>query len=277
MLLSRTMAWSTCLLVNVAVAIAFSGTSHAFLSLPSTRINVATLFSPDLAIPRIGYSTSIPSSSRSVLSNSNNDVDDDDKPRSIVEDIESLDLELAREVDEALSLAKNALTVEGEGAKVTVLRKKRANKPKALDDAGASDSSSADLEKDDDMNGTSLETTSLPAPPSEDPPGSLFSQATSLTMEEDVAKDDGNRTNGPRPPESPPSENSVTFGETLQKAVVDEIDRLKNLLFGLNQDLQETKSRAEDAEEAAEKLRLDIEASKREREETVKKIEEEFA
>lgn len=179
-------------------------------------------------------------------------------------------------MDEALSLAKNALTVEGEGAKVTVLKKRRANRPKPVDDADVSDSSNEEPEKVEDINGTSLESTPLPAPPSEDPPSSLFSQTTSISME-DVVNDDANSTDGPRPPESPPSAKSVNFGETLQKAVVDEMDRLKNLLFGLNQDLEETKSRAEEAEQAAEKLRLDIEASKKEREDTVKKIEEEFA
>jgi len=270
------MTWSTsCLLVNVA-SIALRGTVHAFIAPPSSLLNAATLSSPNLATPGIKHSTFTPSSSKIILSNSNANVDDDDEAPSILEDIESLDLELAREVDEALSLAKNALTVEGEGAKVTVLKKRRANRPKAVDDADVSDSSNEEPEKVEDSNGTSLESTPLPAPPSEDPPSSLFSQTTSIGME-DVVNDDANSTNGPRPPESPPSAKSVNFGETLQKAVVDEMDRLKNLLFGLNQDLEETKSRAEEAEQAAEKLRLDIEASKKEREDTVKKIEEEFA
>ena len=68
-----------------------------------------------------------------------------------------------------------------------------------------------------------------------------------------------------------------SFGETLQKAAMEEAEKLKKLIFGLKDDISETEVRIEEATGAADVLKQEIEASIRERDETMKTIEKEFA
>ena len=230
------------------LALMSCGIAYAFISPQTSRITVLHGIS-SFSVQKNRHI--LPSSAKVTLSSSN-----DDNDTNIASELQAVDEDLAREIDEALSLAKNALTVDGEdgeGAKVTIL-KKRPPKTKPVENALES------LEEE-----VSPPPPSMPAPPNEDPPDSLLSDLTSSVA-----------NTQPLPPKSPPSPNAVSFGETLQKAVADEVDRLKNLLFGLNQDLKETKSRAEDAEEAAAKLKNEIEASRQEREAMVKDIEMQF-
>ena len=81
----------------------------------------------------------------------------------------------------------------------------------------------------------------------------------------------------PLPPTSPPPPQAVSFGETLQKAAMEEAEKLKKLLFGLKEDLSETQARTEEAKGTADVLKKQIEASIKERDEIVTNIENEFA
>lgn len=106
------------------------------------------------------------------------------------------------------------------------------------------------------------------APPEIEP--SLF---TSI-MNDQVELDD--EAGPPLPPNGPPSLNALSFGENLQKAVSDEIERLKNLLFGLQQDLKATESKVNEAESTAEVLKREIEESRMQREAVIQEIENQF-
>ena len=158
--------------------------------------------------------------------------------------LEDLDMDLAREIEEALLLANDVWTTNEE----------------------------------DEIDAIADALTSLPAPPKQkeinvSPPEQEPSLFTSV-MNDQVEIDE--ELEPPLPPDSPPSENALSFGESLQKAVSNEINRLKNLLFDLQQDMKTTESSVQEAESTAEILKREIEESRLERETVIKEIETQF-
>lgn len=232
--------WVLLLLLNTALSVSKGAAPCAFI-LPSASYDRRPL--PATSSPVAGQSVR---GERQILRRtsgicgevnlrfSRSSQNDDDN---FSEEMQSMDAELAREIEEALSLAKDVLAVEN--VNNNSVEKLEASSPP------------------------------IPLPPIEDPPASVI--PISINSKEI------NGNMHPLPPETPPSAAAVSFGESLQKAIGDEVDRLKNLLFGLKEDLKETKSRAEEAEEAAELLKKEIEDSRREREATVQDIEKQFA
>ncbi|KAL7541095.1 hypothetical protein ACHAXR_012629 [Thalassiosira sp. AJA248-18] len=164
------------------------------------------------------------------------------------EEMESLDSDLALEIAEALSMAENALAAEVEVS----------TEEDAIDEI-------ANML----MERPPTAPPPLPLPPTEDPPDSVIS----LSLE-DGADDEEDAQ--PEPP-APEPEVAVDLGEALQKKAAEEFEKLKNLIFGLNEDLAETEASAEKAEDAAAVLKKEIEESLQEREAMVKTIESEFA
>lgn len=169
----------------------------------------------------------------------------------LAEEIESLDVDLAREIDEALQLAQDALAAE-------------------VDDDVPPDEEDIDEIADLLMEKPPI-APSFPAPPEEEPPESLVS----LALEEGADGDDG--TQQPLPPESPPPVPAFDFGEALQKKAEEEMERLRNLIFGLNEELAEAEASTEQAEETADVLKKEIVESLQEREAMMKRIESEAA
>ncbi|KAL7536902.1 hypothetical protein ACHAWF_005604 [Thalassiosira exigua] len=172
---------------------------------------------------------------RFVLSGADGDAN-------LAEDLEPLDAGLSREIEEALSLAQDALAVEA--------------------------AAGPDEEDIDEIANMLLEKPPvappppLPVPPLEEPPESLVS----LMLEE------GAEEESPSPPEEDPN-----LAEMLRKKAAEEIARMKNLIFGLEEELAETESSAATAEATMATLKKEIEDSIREREALVQRIESEAA
>eukprot|EP01082_Thalassiosira_pseudonana_P014080 g11720.t1 g11720 contig6:457980-460077(+) len=170
------------------------------------------------------------------------------------------DADLAREIEKALNLAKEAVTLSYEDEE-------------------------AELEAEIDEIASALLSgpprVRPPTPPKEEPPVSVWD--ISLDVGEggaivgDVGIDGSSISQVPLPPESPPSPNAVSFGETLQKAVTEEMDKLKDMIFGIKKDLEKTQSSLLAAEWTAGTLKQEIEESKLERETMIKDIESQFA
>lgn len=174
---------------------------------------------------------------------------EDDNDDMTAEEMESLDIDLAREIEEALSLAQDALTVEAE----------------ALPEEEDIDEIANML-----LESPPISSPPLPVPPQEEPPASVIS----LSLEEDVDEEDDVQ---PPPPESPPAPPVNFFAEALQKKVAEEIEKLKNLIPGLQGEIVEVEASTEKEEETAAVLKKEIEESIQEREAMVKRIEQEFA
>lgn len=170
------------------------------------------------------------------------------------------DADLAREIEKALNLAKEAVTFSYEDEE-------------------------AELEAEIDEIASALLSgpprVRPPTPPKEEPPVSVLD--ISLDVGEggaivgDVGINGSSISQVPLPPESPPSPNAVSFGETLQKAVTEEMDKLKEMIFGIKKDLEKTQSSLLAAEWTAGTLKQEIEESKLERETMIKDIESQFA
>lgn len=167
-----------------------------------------------------------------------------------------LDEDLAREVEEALLLAN-----------------------------GVWDATAEEEDEEAEIAAIADALTSAPVPPNEEevakeinvaPPRDEPSLFTSVMNDQIEVDDDDNDESSPLPPDSPPSVNALSFGESLQKSVSDEIDRLKNLLFGLQKDLEVTESNVQEAESAAETLKREIEESRLQREAVIREIENQF-
>mmetsp|Transcript_28730 Transcript_28730/g.51955 ORF Transcript_28730/g.51955 Transcript_28730/m.51955 type:complete len:667 (-) Transcript_28730:30-2030(-) len=172
-------------------------------------------------------------------------IADDDA--GLTEEIESLDTDLALEIKEALSLAQDALDVAVEVSP---------------DEEDIDEIANMLMEK------PRIAPPTFPAPPEEDPPASIVSLSLEEGADENVQ---------PPPPESPPPAPAEDFGETLQKKAGEEMERLKNLVFGIKEELVETEADTEEAEDAAAALKKEIEESMQEREAMMKRIESEFA
>ncbi|KAK1736658.1 hypothetical protein QTG54_012680 [Skeletonema marinoi] len=164
-------------------------------------------------------------------------------------DIDALESELAAEIEAALELAQQAI----EGST----------------EEGLDEVANLLLEAPPNL---------IPAPPEDVPTESVISSVLD-DEPEDTIKEVEEEQKQPLPPTTPPPPppQTISFGETLQKAAMEEAEKLKKLLFGIKEDITETKARVEEANGTADALKLEIEASIKERDETVKTIESEFA
>mmetsp|Transcript_24928 Transcript_24928/g.53767 ORF Transcript_24928/g.53767 Transcript_24928/m.53767 type:complete len:672 (-) Transcript_24928:298-2313(-) len=223
---------------------AFGGVADAFRlpSLPRAHLIVTD----DVQRNRVAS----PTSNKSVRNRKNElrlllSKIDDDADAGFAEEIALMDADLAREVDEALSLAQDALAIEDspdeedidEIANMLLMKPPVAPPP-------------------------------LPLPPMDEPPASVIS----LSLEGGAVGD-----TQPLPPESPPPADAISFGEILQKKTAEEIERVKNLIFGIQEELVETEASTEKEEETADVLKKEIEGNIQERQAMVKRIEQEFA
>jgi len=163
-------------------------------------------------------------------------------------DIDALESDLADEIQAALELAQQAI----EGST----------------EEGLDEIANLLLEEPPNL---------IPTPPEDAPTESIISSGLEVPPEETTEEEEEEKQ--PLPPTSPPPPppQSISFGETLQKAAMAEAEKLKQLLFGIKEDISETESRVEEAKGAADTLKQEIEASIKERDETVKTIESEFA
>mmetsp|Transcript_17354 Transcript_17354/g.32529 ORF Transcript_17354/g.32529 Transcript_17354/m.32529 type:complete len:658 (+) Transcript_17354:2-1975(+) len=218
----------------------------------------------------------------------------------------SLDAELALQIEEALSLAQDALAGSYEVEEVEEAEVEF-------------EEISPEEEEIDEIANMLMEKPptpppAMPVPPSEDPPASVVS----LILGEDAVDDDMAQSQPPLPPDSPPPVTDADFGETLMKETTEEIEqivtsvfepdedaqllspsllpslpdedfgeilmkktaeemeRFKNLIFGVNEKIAVTESCTEETENVAAALKKEIEESLQEREAMVKKIESEF-
>jgi len=164
-------------------------------------------------------------------------------------DIDALESELAAEIEAALELAQQAI----EGST----------------EEGLDEVANLLLEAPPNL---------IPAPPEDVPTESVISSVLD-NEPEDTIKEVEEEQKQPLPPTTPPPPppQTISFGETLQKAAMEEAEKLKKLLFGIKEDITETEARVEEAKGTADALKLEIEASIKERDETVKTIESEFA
>lgn len=177
----------------------------------------------------------------------------DDAQSQLGEGFEALDTDLAREIEEALSLAQSALIAEAEVS------------PEAEDE-----------DEDEEIDGIAnmlLEKPratpdAVPLPPIEDPPESVISL---ILEEEQVADEDA------QPAESEPEAPAIDLGEILLKSLGEEMEKLKDIIFGVNEELEETKADTDEVKDTAAVLKKEIEESLKEREALIKEIETEVA
>jgi len=162
-------------------------------------------------------------------------------------DIDALESELAAEIEAALELAQQAI----EGST----------------EEGLDEVANLLLEAPPNL---------IPAPPEDVPTESVISSVLD-DEPEDTIKEEEVEQKQRLPPTTPPPPQTISFGETLQKAAMEEAEKLKKLLFGIKEDITETEARVEEANGTADALKLEIEASIKERDETVKTIVSEFA
>ncbi len=171
-----------------------------------------------------------------------------------------LDSELAAEVDAALLLAQQAIegsTEEGLDAIADLLLEEPIRRqPTPPKDAPPTAASALSIS---------------PTPPT-DPPIESISSASATDIETKDIIEEKAQTD-----QLPPTTSPTSFGETLQKAAMEEAEKLKKILFGLREDLSETEARVDEARGAADALKREIEASIKERDDTVNNIESEFA
>ena len=163
-------------------------------------------------------------------------------------DIDALESELAAEIEAALELAQQAI----EGST----------------EEGLDEVANLLLEAPPNL---------IPAPPEDVPTESVISSVLDDEPEDTIKEEEAQKQPLPPTTPPPPPPQTISFGETLQKAAMEEAEKLKKLLFGIKEDISETEARVEEAKGTADALKLEIEASIKERDETVKTIESEFA
>lgn len=269
-------------IATVILSVASGRVADAFHLPSSSRVTCDARGSRRSSPAPATLSTKYARNSQLVLSLSKDDA-------RLTEDIDSLDTGLALEIEEALSLAQDALGVEVEVE------------------------ASPDEDDIDEIANMLMEKppTPLPVPPKEDPPASVVS----LSLEEGVDEAEsptpadgkdlgealmeiaaegvgqvGDLISGikedpeesaeesakPAPPDTPPPAAGEDFGEAMKKKMTEEIERLRNLIFGVEEELTMTESSTAEAEDVAAVLKKEIEDSMREREAMVKRIESEF-
>ena len=171
----------------------------------------------------------------------------------LAEEIEMMDNDMAREIDAALALALEALAVP--------------------EDDVSPDEEDIDAIANMLLEKPPMDLSPLPLPPVEPPPLPVIS----LGLE--MGGDDGYEQ--PLPPESPPPlVAAVTFAENFQKKaaeVAEDFERLKNSIFGIQDELVEVEASTAREEDMAAVMKKEIEESIKERETMVQRIELEFA
>lgn len=187
-----------------------------------------------------------------LLSKSDNDA-------GLAEEIESLDTDLAREIEEALSLAQDAMQ-------------------DAASEVEVEDSQEDDIDAIANMLLEKPPTAPppLPRPPKEEPSASVIS----LGLDEGANEEDiqPNQPADSEPPSLTKSQLAFfaeTLQENLQKKAAKEIERLKKMLPGRQAELDEVEASIKQEEEIASVLKKEIEDNIQEREAMVKLIEEE--
>lgn len=170
------------------------------------------------------------------LSNSGGDTD-------LAEGVESLDADLSQEIEDALSLAQDALAAPVD---------------EGPDEEDIDEIASMLLER------PPIAPPPLPVPPSEEPPAALVVQTLEGAVDEEV---------GPSPPDEAPPD----LGESLRQKVAEEVEKLTATLFGLKEELGKAEVGAVEVEDAAAALKKEIEESLRKREELMAQIEKEAA
>lgn len=170
--------------------------------------------------------------------------------------IVDLDKDLAREIEDALSLAQEALANE-------------------IEEEGE-----LDEEDIDEIANMLLETPpiapptqpAVPVPPKEEPP-----IIPPLPPQEEPSIELMEQQQQPLPPQSPPPADAISFAESLQKKAAEELDKLKLSIFGVEDELTKTETNIVKEEEMADKIKKEIEDSIQKRKDMVKRIEDEFA
>lgn len=247
------MARLSCILLGAASA----GVADAFRSPAAPSPLLAAGDASPLLVHRL---TSPPSTTtryergradgRTALSLASSDGADLD----LAEEIETLDTDLAREIEEALALAQDALSSEMTGEEP--------------------DEDDIDVIASMLLETPPAEPAPLPLPPREEPPASVIS----LGLEEEGEEEAGEQQRRqPLPPETPPSEAAVSFAETLQKKAAEELEKLRISIFGIEEEIVAVEAEIEKEEDAAAALKKEIEENIQEREAMVKRIEKEFA
>ncbi len=173
----------------------------------------------------------------------------------LAEDIETMENDLAREIDAALALALDALAVP--------------------EDDVSPDEEDIDAIANMLLEKPPMDLSPLPLPPVEPPPLPVIS----FGLE---GGDDGYEQ--PLPPdlspESPPPVAAASFAEHFQNKAAEfaeEIERLKNAIFGIQDELAEVEASTAREEDMAVVIKKEIEESIKEREAMVQRIELEFS
>ena len=201
---------------------------------------------------------------RNTISLSLSNTDDNDIDTTV-----DLDTDLNKEIEDALSLAQDALLQEME----------------EMDEDDTSEeyiNNIADMLLEAPPTQPSTIPVTIPMPPKEEPSEAII---TARLEETAVVEEDDE-------PPQPPKENDISLAESLQKKAAEEMEvlqqkaaeelekqmeKLKVSIFGVKDELAETEASIKKEDETAALLKKDIENSIKEREDMAKRIEEEFA
>ena len=233
------------------------GTVNSFNS-PSTISNYAHKTNDAHKHGNILHSNYI----RNTISLSLSNTDDSDIDTTV-----DLDTDLNKEIEDALSLAQDALLQE-------------------MEEMDEDDTSEEYIDTIADMlleapptQPSTIPVTTIPMPPKEEP-----SEAIITAGLEEIQDD--------KPPQPPTKEDDISLAESLQKKAAEEMEvlqkkaaeelekqmeKLKVSIFGVKDELAETEASIKKEDETAARLKKEIENSIKEREDMVKRIEEEFA
>ena len=202
---------------------------------------------------------------RNTISLSLSNTDDNDMNTTV-----DLDTDLNKEIEDALSLAQDALLQEME----------------EMDEDDTSEEyidTIADMLLEAPPTQPSIPVT-IPMPPKEEPSEAIITARLEETAV--VEEEDG------EPPQPPTKEDDISLAESLQKKAAEEMEvlqkkaaeelekqmeKLKVSIFGVKDELAETEASIKKEDETAAVIQKDIENSIKEREDMIKRIEEEFA
>ena len=240
------------------------GTVNSFNS-PSTISNYAHKTNDVHKHGNILQSTYQYYSIRNTISLSLSNTDDNNMNTTV-----DLDTDLNKEIEDALSLAQDALLQEME----------------EMDEDDTSEEyidTIADMLLEAPPTQPSTIPVTIPMPPKEEPSEAIITAGLEETA---VVEEDDDE------PPQPPKEDDISLAESLQKKAAEEMEtlqkkaaeevekqmeKLKVSIFGVKDELAETEASIKKEDETAALLKKEIENSIKEREDMVKRIEEEFA
>jgi len=203
---------------------------------------------------------------RNTICLSLSNTDDNDMNTTV-----DLDTDLNKEIEDALSLAQDALLQEME----------------EMDEDDTSEEyidTIADMLLEAPPTQPSTIPVTIPMPPKEEPSEAIITARLEETAE--VEEDDD------EPPQPPTKEDDISLAESLQKKAAEEMEvlqkkaaeelekqmeKLRVSIFGVKDELAETEASIKKEDETAAMLKKEIENSIKEREDMIKRIEEEFA